>query len=100
MNAVEYMKYDAVGLRDLVAQGDVTAGELLDAALARMADVNPTLNAVVVTLEDEARSSISAGLPQGPFTGVPFLIKDITTQMRGVVTSAGSRLLSKSVAEN
>jgi Asp-tRNA(Asn)/Glu-tRNA(Gln) amidotransferase A subunit family amidase len=100
MNVSEYMGQDAVGLADLIARREVTAGEVLDAAMSRLNAVNPTLNAVVRTLESEARSAIEAGLPQGPFTGVPYLIKDITTQMRGVPTSAGSRLFANAVAEN
>lgn len=98
MKTEEYMSYDAVGLAELVAQRDVTPAELLDAALARQAQVNPTINAVVLNLEAEARAAVAKGLPQGPFTGVPFLVKDITTHMKGVVTTGGSRLFAKSVA--
>ena len=71
----EYESYDAVGLAELVRRGEVSASELLDAAVARAAERNPTLNAVVIDLEKEARSAIAAGLPEGPLTGVPFLLK-------------------------
>jgi amidase len=100
MNVSDYMAQDAVGLADLIARREVSASEVLDAAMARLNAVNPTLNAVVRTLESEARSAIAAGLPQGPFSGVPYLIKDITTQMQGVPTSAGSRLFANAVAQN
>ena len=92
MNYEDYAKYDAVGLAKLVAQKDVSPTEILDAALARMAAVNPAVNAVVRVLEDDARKAIKNGLPAGPLAGVPFLIKDIAATMQGVPTSAGSRL--------
>ncbi len=98
METAEYMSFDATGLAELVANRKVSPGELLDAALKRQAEVNPAINAVVRTLEEQARGAIADGLPQGPFTGVPFLVKDITTHMKGVVTTGGSRLLKDNVA--
>jgi Asp-tRNA(Asn)/Glu-tRNA(Gln) amidotransferase A subunit family amidase len=97
MESDEYVTFDAVGLAQLVARGEVAAEELLDAALARMAAVNPKINAVVVDLADQARSAIRAGPPEGPLRGVPCLIKDISTQMRGVPTRAGAALLRDSL---
>ncbi len=73
-------------------RGEVKPDELLDAALARAAAINPALNAVVRPLEDEARRTLKANSPSGPLAGVPFLLKDITAQMKGQPTSAGSRL--------
>jgi amidase len=99
MNSEEYLSYDAVGLAELVAHGDVKPSELLDAALARMSEVNPVLNAVVQTFEPAARQGIGDGLPQGPFTGVPFLIKDITLQVSGEPTTAGSKMFVSATAE-
>ncbi|HTX50339.1 MAG TPA: amidase [Caulobacteraceae bacterium] len=93
METNEYAGFDAVGLARLVARGEVTAEDLLDAALTRMEAVNPKINAVIVDLADEARAAVRAGLPPGPLRGVPFLIKDISTQMRGVPTRAGAALL-------
>ncbi|MEO8113925.1 MAG: amidase family protein, partial [Phenylobacterium sp.] len=92
MDFEEYRRQDAVGLAELVAGKAVTPGELLDAAQARMAEVNPALNAVIIDLADEARAAIAAGLPDGPLKGVPYLIKDISVHMKGVTTGAGSRL--------
>ncbi|HEY5410197.1 MAG TPA: amidase, partial [Caulobacteraceae bacterium] len=97
MNQAEYQAHDAVGLAELVATRQVSPGELLDAALARVEAVNPTLNAIVVDCAAQARAAIAEGLSQGPFTGVPYLLKDITTQMAGVPTSAGARLFANSV---
>jgi amidase len=99
MNSEEYLGYDAVGLAELVARGDTKPNELLDAAMARMAQVNPTLNAVVQTFEPAAREAIADGLPHGPFAGVPFLIKDITLQVRGEPTTAGSKMFANAIAE-
>lgn len=92
VNGEEYQSHDAVGLAALVARGEVSPGELLDAALARLAEVNPTLNAVTRLVEDDARAAIAAGLPEGPLRGVPFLIKDVSVMMKGTPTTGGSRL--------
>ena len=88
----EYAKYDGLGLADLVRKGQVTAEELLEAAVARAEAVNPKINAIVLKLYDIARKEIARGLPSGPFTGVPFLVKDLGFWMKGVVCSEGSRL--------
>src|ERR1700743_1820102 len=73
----EYGSYDGVGLSDLVRKKQVTPQELLDEALTRTAKVDPQLNAVVVKHYDYAEKQIEKGLPDGPFTGVPFLLKDL-----------------------
>ncbi len=98
MNDTEYQAFDTVGLAELVARREVSPGELLDTAMLRLSQVNPSLNAVVLDLETQAREAISQGLPAGPLRGVPFLLKDITTQMAGVVTSAGSRVFAETVS--
>ncbi|HUB85472.1 MAG TPA: amidase [Rhizomicrobium sp.] len=90
----EYQKYDAVGLAELVARREVSASELLDTAMARAEEVNPAINAIVRPLEKEARNAIDAGLPSGPLSGVPFLLKDISAHMKGVPTSSGARILA------
>lgn len=92
MNQEDYQSFDAVGLADLVKRREVSAGELLDAALARLAAVNPKINAVTRLVEDQARAAIAAGLPDGPLSGVPFPIKDVSVLMKGVPTTGGSRL--------
>ncbi|HRD27774.1 MAG TPA: amidase family protein, partial [Caulobacter sp.] len=92
MNSDEYQSFDAVGLAALVARRDVSPSELLDTALERLDEINPAINAVIRVVEDQARTAIAEGLPQGPLTGVPFLIKDISQQMKGLPTCGGSRL--------
>ena len=54
-NFSEYTQYDAVGLAELIRNGDVTQEEVLEAALERMRRVQPELNAVVHVMEAEAR---------------------------------------------
>src|SRR5262249_36350458 len=73
----EYEQYDALGLAALVRTGEVCPEALLEAAIARIEAHNPLLNAVVTPMFDQARAAIRAGLPSGPFQGVPFLLKDL-----------------------
>ena len=95
----EYLARDATGLAELVRSGDVTPVELLDIALARVAALNPTLNAVVRSMEEDARRD-AARPPAGPFAGVPFLAKDLISTYAGHPTSSGSRLLAGYVIDH
>lgn len=83
---------DATGLAALVAKREVSAGELLDLSLDRVAAVNPALNAVVLIQEPVARAAIKAGLPDGPFKGVPFLLKDLGAEAVDFPSHNGSKL--------
>jgi amidase/6-aminohexanoate-cyclic-dimer hydrolase len=85
---------DATELAGLVAKGEVTPDELLDAALAAVQARNPALNAVVLVQEEVARRAIAAGLPRGPFRGVPFLLKDLGCEAVDFPSHNGSRLLA------
>jgi amidase/6-aminohexanoate-cyclic-dimer hydrolase len=88
----EYRRYDGLGLAALVRSQQVNADELLDAALERTAATDTQIAAVVSLQIDRARRSIAAGLPEGPFTGVPFLIKDLGCEAVDFPSSMGSRL--------
>ena len=88
MDFEEYRSYDATGLAGLVADGQVTADELLTLARDRAAQVNQKINAIVRDVP-----AAPADAPSGPFTGVPFLIKDLAQDYAGLPTSAGSRAL-------
>lgn len=85
---------DATATAALVARGDVSPSELLDRALDAVARLNPALNAVVLLQEGVARAAIAAGLPRGPFRGVPFLLKDLGAEARDFPSHMGSRLWS------
>jgi amidase/6-aminohexanoate-cyclic-dimer hydrolase len=85
-------EYDAVGLAELVRNKDVSPEELLETAIARTERVNPQLNAVIAPMYDDARATIAKGLPDGPFRGVPFLLKDLHAGYKGVPLTNGSRL--------
>ncbi len=84
---------DGVGLAGLVRQGEVTPAELVEAVIERIERVNPELNAVVTKMYDEARQVAAGSLPEGPFRGVPFLLKDLQAAYEGVKMTAGSRYL-------
>ncbi len=88
---------DATGAAALVARGEATPDELLDTALARVEAVNPALNAVVLIQEAAARRAIAAGLPEGPFRGVPFLLKDLGCEAVDFPSHNGSRLFANTV---
>ncbi len=85
---------DATALAGLVAKREVTPTELLDAALAAVAQRNPALNAVVLVQEAAARKAIADGLPVGPFRGVPFLLKDLGCEAVDFPSHNGSRLFA------
>ena len=90
----EYEDYDATGLAELVARGDVTPHELLEEALARVEKYNPRLNAVVLRRETVAKQHIENGLPDGRFRGVPFLLKDLGAEAIDFPSNNGSRLFA------
>lgn len=87
----EYPKYDGMGLAELVCNKQITSAELVEEAIRRIETYNPKLNAVVNKLYDRARSAAKSQLPDGPFTGVPFLVKDLISTMEGIPTSYGTR---------
>lgn len=92
MSDGEYDGYDALGLAALVAKGEVTPAELLETALARVDEVNPRINAIALLAADAARAAIDRGLPEGPFFGVPFLLKDLGAAAVDYPSHLGSRL--------
>jgi amidase len=100
MGFTEYASYDGLGLAELLRQGEVTAAELVDAAIERIERYNPTLNAVVHQAFEQARKDASGELPHGPFTGVPFLIKDLGCPVAGMPRTSGSRFTQHEVPEH
>src|SRR5215469_2595112 len=100
MKAQEFASHDGLGLAALVKSGAVSAAEVLDAAVAQVETHNVEVNAVVSRLYDQARAAIVAGLPAGPFTGVPYLLKDLGAHYAGAVTSFGSTLFKDFVLDH
>jgi amidase len=91
----EYVQHDAIALAGLVRAGEVTPSELVEAAIARMDAVNPALNAVVHRMDDGARTIAASGadLPDGPFRGLPFLVKDMDGHLADEPCTFASRSL-------
>src|SRR5438876_5435768 len=97
MTIGEYDQLDGLEMAALVRAKKVTPGELLEEAIARAERVNPRINAVVRPLYDRARQAAAGPLPEGPFRGVPFLLKDLHAALAGVPLSFGCRFFSSYV---
>src|SRR5215469_7999578 len=80
---------DATAQAELVRRGEVSAAELVEAAIGRIEEVNPKLDAVIRTSFDQARAEAAGDLPDGPFRGVPILFKDLGCTVAGEVTAFG-----------
>jgi amidase len=91
---LDYDRYDALGLADLVRRGEASAAELCEAAIRRIETLNPSLNAVIHPMFEIGRRTAAGRLPDGPFAGVPFLLKDLLHAYGGVPMSSGSRALA------
>lgn len=90
---------DALALAADIASGATTAAEVLEDAIARIEALDPQLNAMVATRFDAARAEVAAGLPDGPLTGVPIVIKSLGTDVAGLRAADGSRLFADVVAD-
>ncbi len=96
----EYDRYDALGLAELVAAKKVSPRELLDEAINRVEQTDAKLNAVNIRMFDQARAEIEKGLPDGPFRGAPWLLKDLGTAYAGVATTYGCAMFRDNVADH
>lgn len=94
----DYAQYDATGLAELVRSLQVSASELLDAAMARADAVEPTLNAIPQRLDAMGRAA-AAQSPSGPFAGVPFLLKDYGQELDGVPNICGTAALKTRIVQ-
>jgi amidase len=92
MKLAEYASYDAIGLAELVAKKQVSPAELAATAANAIAAINPMINAVVETYPDRIEGLDERTLGNGPFRGVPFLIKDVFGHEAGRKVEFGSRL--------
>jgi Asp-tRNA(Asn)/Glu-tRNA(Gln) amidotransferase A subunit family amidase len=94
----DYRRHDALGLAALVARREVSPDELLATAIARADAVQADLQALTQRHDDLARQALRDGLPPGPLSGVPFLLKDVSVQLAGTATLNGGHLFDGAVA--
>ena len=76
-------RLDATAQAELVRSGAASPSELVDAAIERVERVNPEINAVITPLFERARTAAAGDLPDGPFRGVPFVLKDLAAHSAG-----------------
>src|SRR5271156_6132896 len=93
MAFADYADFDGLGLAELVRNRDVKPIELIDEAISRAEALNPKLNFVVFADYDRARETAGGDLPKGPFTGVPFFLKDIYGVAEGMPTRQAARFM-------
>ena len=93
----DYSSHDGTALAQLVRRGDVSVPELVEAAIARVERLDRRINAVVYRDFDRAREMAAGPLPDGPFTGVPFLVKDLGISVAGWPCTSGSRFCAEVV---
>ena len=91
----DLLTLDATAQAELVRSGEASPGELVEAAIARTESVNPELNAVIHPLFEEAREAATGELPDGPFRGVPFMLKDLGAALAGQPLHLGMRYLKQ-----
>jgi amidase len=91
---------DATAQAELVRKKEVKPIELVDAAIERIERVNPQINAVITPMYEQARAAANGELPDGPFTGVPFLLKDLLAAYAGVRMASGSAFLKDFVPDH
>lgn len=91
---------DATALAELVRSGKATPLELVDETIQRIEKLNPDINAVIHPMFDQAREAAQGELPDGPFKGVPYLLKDILAACEGVPLTSGSRMLKDFVPDH
>ncbi len=98
LSAADYRRLDAVAMAALVRDRQIEPQALLEAAFAEIDRINPLLNAVVVSMREQAQSDLAALDPGAPLAGVPFLLKDFLALYRGVPTSGGARFFANDAA--
>jgi amidase len=94
----EYEDFDAVGLAGLIKKGEIGAPEVLETAIETIEKKNSALNAVITPLYDEGREMLKLADPGAPFYGVPFLLKDLLTQMKGTRFTKSCRALHDNIS--
>ena len=96
----EYRRHDATALAGLIAKREVSAKEVLETAIVRAEQVNPSINAIVHKQYEQAQAAVAAGPASGPLSGVPYLIKDLGFFETGEPATLGSSLFKDFVADH
>jgi len=96
----EYDQYDGLGLAELVKKGEISASQICEEAIARIGEINPRLNAVVTSMFEMARGFVAGSPPEGPFFGVPFLLKDLLEVCAGVPETRGSKAYRNNIPDH
>lgn len=96
---MDHQSADATAIAESIRVGETSAREVVEAAIARIDEHNPSLNAVIATRFEEALAEVDAGLPEGPLRGVPVLVKDLNMDVAGLPSSRGSRLFADLVPD-
>src|SRR5581483_3494558 len=86
---------DATAQADLVRRGEVAAADLVAAAIDRITDLNPRLNAVVFEMFEEGVKRVAELKADGPLAGVPFLVKNILCAGAGEPVTMGMRAFAE-----
>jgi amidase len=94
----ELAELDAIGTAALVRSGEVSAAEVVEAAITRIDALDPRLGAVVERTYDRARAQADRVDRNAPFAGVPFLAKDLVVEIEGVPFAEGSRFVHGTVS--
>ena len=98
MNLAEYAAHDALGLAELVRSRQVSPPELRETALRAVDALNRNLEAIIETWPDGAPGTGTSTAHDGPFAGVPFLVKDVGPHFEGIKCEFCSRLCEGMVA--
>jgi len=96
----DYGNYDGLGLAELVRRKEVKPSELVEEAISHIEKLNPQLNAVIHKMYEPARKAADGDLPDGPFKGIPFLMKDILMAYAGAPLTNGSRFFKDFVPDH
>lgn len=95
----EYDQFDGIGIAELVRGGKINAIEVCEEAISRAELLNRKLNAIILPLYDMARETAKGHIPEAPFMGVPFLLKDVHHALKGFAMSSGSDALKDFVPD-
>jgi amidase len=95
---IDFHLHDGLGVAELIRRKEISPRDAVSAAINRIEAINPRLNAVVHRMFDRALKEADGQVPEGPFHGVPFLLKDLLSWYAGEPITNGSRLFKGWIA--